>query len=144
MADMTPQQTMLVQKSFAQVTPIAEQAAALFYGRLFEIAPHLRALFHGDMQAQGVKLMAAMKMVVDGLGAIDTIAPAVQTLAKRHIGYGVRAEHYDTVGTALLWTLEQGLGTAFTSEVRAAWAEAYAALTNIMVTAAYGTRRAAS
>src|SRR5487761_1463462 len=110
---MTPRQTMLVQKSFAQVTPIAEQAAALFYGRLFEIAPHLRALFHGDMQAQGVKLMAAMKMVVDGLGAIDTIAPAVQTLAKRHIGYGVRAEHYDTVGTALLWTLEQGLGAAF-------------------------------
>jgi len=135
---MTPRQTMLVQTSFAQVAPIADQAAALFYGRLFEVAPQLRSLFHGDMQAQGAKLMAAMTMVVDDLGTIEAIAPAVQTLAKRHVSYGVVAEHYDTVGATLLWTLEQGLGAAFTPEVRAAWVAAYAALADMMVTAAYG------
>jgi hemoglobin-like flavoprotein len=134
---MTPQQVALVQASFAQVAPIAEQAAALFYGRLFETMPETRALFHGDMTVQGQKLMGAITTVVTNLDNLGAIVPVAQALAKRHVGYGVRAEHYEPVGAALLWTLEQGLGSDFTPEVGAAWAEAYDALSGVMIAAAY-------
>jgi len=141
---MTPQEVALVQKSFAEVVPIADEAAALFYGRLFDTAPELRPLFRGDMRVQGAKLMAAMKTVVDGLGAVDTIVPTAQALARRHVGYGVKPEHYAIVGAALLWTLEQGLGAAFTPEVSAAWAAAYGALSHMMIAAAYGAGQSVS
>jgi hemoglobin-like flavoprotein len=134
---MTPQQVAEVQTSFAKVAPIADQAAALFYGRLFETAPETRTLFSGDMEEQGRKLMAAIAMVVNNLGELQAVIPAVQDLAKRHVAYGVRPEHYAVVGAALLWTLEQGLGDAFTSEIRAAWASAYGALSEVMIAAAY-------
>jgi hemoglobin-like flavoprotein len=134
---MTPQQVAQVQASFAQVAPIADQAAALFYGRLFEIAPEVRSLFRGDMDVQGRKLMTAIATVVDSLGEIDVVAPAISDLAKRHVAYGVRPEHYELVGAALLWTLEQGLGDDFTPAVGAAWAAAYAALSQLMIAAAY-------
>ncbi len=137
---MTPQQVSDVQASFAKVAPIAGQAAALFYGRLFETAPETRALFRGDMAAQGEKLMAAIAAVVNSLGEIETIIPVVQDLAKRHVAYGVRPEHYPTVGAALLWTLEQGLADDFTPEVAAAWAAAYGALSGVMIAAAYAER----
>jgi hemoglobin-like flavoprotein len=134
---MTPQQVEEVQASFAKVAPIADQAATLFYGRLFETAPDVRALFSGDMTVQGQKLMSAIATVVDSLGDIDAVAPAVRDLAKRHVAYGVRPEHYEIVWTALLWTLEQGLGDDFTPGVNAAWAAAYGALSEIMIAAAY-------
>jgi hemoglobin-like flavoprotein len=134
---MTPQQVAQVQASFAQVAPIADQAAALFYGRLFEIAPEVRSLFRGDMDVQGRKLTTAIATVVDSLGEIDVVAPAISDLAKRHVAYGVRPEHYERVGAALLWTLEQGLGDDFTPAVGAAWAAAYAALSQLMIAAAY-------
>jgi hemoglobin-like flavoprotein len=134
---MTPQQVVQVQASFRKVTPIADHASALFYGRLFEVAPEVRALFTGDMTAQGRKLMAAIATVVNGLDDLDAIAPAVCDLAKRHVAYGVRPEHYAPVGAALLWTLEQGLGGDFTPAVSAAWAAAYAALSDVMIAAAY-------
>jgi hemoglobin-like flavoprotein len=134
---MTPQQVALVQASFAKVAPIAEQAAALFYGRLFETAPETRALFHGDMTIQGRKLMDAITMVVTNLGDLGAVVPVAQELAKRHVGYGVRPEHYAPVGAALLWTLQQGLGGDFTAEVGAAWATAYGALSGAMIAAAY-------
>jgi hemoglobin-like flavoprotein len=137
MTAMTPQQVELVQASFAKVVPIAEQAAALFYGRLFETAPETRALFRGDMDAQGQKLMAAITTVVTSLGEFEAIAPAVRDLAKRHVAYAVRPEHYALVGAALLWTLEQGLADDFTPQVSAAWAAAYAALSEMMIAAAY-------
>jgi hemoglobin-like flavoprotein len=137
---MTPQQVSDVQASFAKVAPIAGQAAALFYGRLFETAPETRTLFRGDMTAQGEKLMAAIATVVNSLGEIETIIPVVQDLAKRHVAYGVRPEHYSTVGAALLWTLEQGLADDFTPEVAAAWAAAYGALSGVMIAAAYAER----
>src|SRR5258708_35376429 len=111
---MTPQQVREVQASFVKVAPIADQAAALFYGRLFETAPETRALFSGDMDAQGQKLMAAIATVVNSLGEIEAGAPTVREPAKRHVAYGVRPEHYSLVGAALLWTLEQGLGDGFT------------------------------
>jgi hemoglobin-like flavoprotein len=134
---MTPQQVAQVQASFARVAPIADQAAALFYRRLFETAPEVRPLFTTDMTLQGQKLMATIASVVNALGDIAAIAPAVCDLARRHVGYGVRAEHYEIVGTALIWTLEQGLGDQFTAEVRAAWVSAYGALSEIMIAAAY-------
>jgi hemoglobin-like flavoprotein len=134
---MTPQQVAQVQASFAEVAPIAEQAAGLFYGRLFEMAPETRALFKGDMTVQGEKLMSAIATVVDSLGEIETIVPVVQDLAKRHVAYGVAPEHYQVVGAALLWTLEQSLAEAFVPELRDAWAAAYGTLAEVMVAAAY-------
>jgi hemoglobin-like flavoprotein len=134
---MTPQQIGHVQASFAQVVPIADQAAALFYGRLFEMTPETRLLFTDDIAAQGEKLMTAIAMVVGSLDRFDEVAAAVRDLARRHVAYGVQPEHYGAVGAALLWTLEQGLGAAFTPPVRNAWEAAYSALSQTMITAAY-------
>ena len=133
---MTPDQISLVQTSFAQVLPIADTAAALFYYNLFELDPSLRPMFRGDMAEQGRKLMTMLRVVVNGLTRLDQIVPAVQELGRRHARYGVRDEHYDTVGAALLSTLHQGLGDAFTPEVATAWATAYTLLAGTMKAAA--------
>jgi hemoglobin-like flavoprotein len=124
----TADQITLVQTSFAQVTRISDQAADMFYNRLFEIDPSLRGLFRSDIKEQGRKLMQMLAVAVNGLDHLDSIIPAVQDLGRRHIVYGVKAADYQTVGAALLWTLEQGLGDAFTPEVEAAWAAAYTLL----------------
>jgi hemoglobin-like flavoprotein len=129
---MEPTQIAQVQRSFKKVEPIAEQAAALFYQRLFELDPGLKPLFRGDMQQQGRKLMQMLAVAVNGLNRLDTIAGAVQELGKRHVAYGVKPAHYDTVGSALLWALEQGLGADFSPTVRSAWAEAYTLLSTVM------------
>lgn len=126
----------LVQQSFKQVEPIAETAAALFYDRLFTLDPTLRPLFKGDLKEQGKKLMQALSIVVKGINRIDKILPAVQELGRRHASYGVEDVHYNTVGAALLWTLEQGLGKAFTSDVQEAWTAAYGLLSGAMREAA--------
>ena len=133
---MTPEQIALVRTSFTQVVPIREAAASLFYGRLFELDPSLKPLFKGDMKEQGIKLMAMIGTAVGGLDRLDSIVPAVQALGKRHAGYGVQPAHYDTVAAALLWTLEQGLGAAFTSDVKTAWVSAYGILAGTMKDAA--------
>ena len=133
---MTPDEITMVRASFAQVVPIKEAAADLFYGRLFELDPTLKPLFKGDIKEQGAKLMAMIATAVAGLDRLDTIVPAVQALGRRHVGYGVQAAHYDTVAAALLWTLEQGLGSAFTSDVKAAWTNAYGVLAGTMKEAA--------
>lgn len=133
---MSPQQIALVKESFAKVEPIREQAAALFYQRLFELDPELKQLFKGDMQEQGRKLMMMIGTAVNGLDKLDEIVPAVQDLGRRHVGYGVKSADYDTVGSALLWTLEQGLGDAFTEETKGAWIEVYGTLSTTMQDAA--------
>ncbi len=133
---MTPQQIKLVQSSFAKVAPIADLAADLFYSRLFEIAPDVRRLFPDDLSGQKKKLMGMLGTAVAGLGKLDTLVPAVQALGRRHAGYGVTAGHYVPVGAALLWTLEKGLGDAFTTETREAWATAYRLLAGNMMDAA--------
>jgi nitric oxide dioxygenase len=140
----TPEQIARIRTSFAGVAPIAEDAAALFYARLFELDPELRPLFRGDLKAQGRALMGMIKVVVEGLDRLDQLVPAVQALGRRHAGYGVRDEHYATVGAALLWTLEQGLGDAFTPETRAAWAIAYGVLATTMQQAASGAASGAA
>lgn len=126
----------LVQSSFKKVVPIAPTAAELFYGKLFELDPSLQSLFKGDMQEQGAKLMKMIGIAVNGLSNLDAIVPAVQDLGKRHVGYGVEDAHYDTVGAALIWTLEQGLGDDFTEPTKQAWIETYTLLATVMKTAA--------
>ena len=134
---MTPRQISLVQHSWAEVVPIQDAAADLFYRRLFELDPAARSLFQGDMGDQGRKLMQALGFIAGSLTRLDELVPVAQDMARRHVGYGVRAEHYDTAGAALLWTLEQGLGAAFTAETREAWAAAYGVLSGVMKDAAY-------
>ena len=107
---MTRNEKNLVLRSFAQVMPIAETTAELFYGRLFELDPTLRPMFRGDMREQGRKLMQMLAVAVHGLDRLHEILPAVRAMGRRHAVYGVTDEHYDTVASALLWTLEQGLG----------------------------------
>jgi nitric oxide dioxygenase len=131
---MTPEQIELVQASFRQVVPIKDQAATLFYRRLFEIDPSVQPLFAAtDLQDQGVKLMAALGFVVGALHEADRMRETVATLARRHVGYGVVPAQYASVGEALLWTLQQGLGPAATPEVLAAWTAAYGLLSDTML-----------
>ncbi|MCA6111836.1 globin family protein [Bradyrhizobium cenepequi] len=140
---MTPEQVKLVQESFAKVAPISEQAASIFYDRLFEVAPAVRAMFPSDMTEQRRKLMATLAVVVNGLSNLASVLPAASALAKRHVSYGARPEHYPAVGGALLWTLEKGLGDAWTPEVAEAWTAAYGTLSGYMISEAYGTIQAA-
>ena len=139
---MTPEQVKLVQQSFSRIVPIADKAAVIFYDRLFEIAPQVRSLFPSDMEEQRGKLMATLTAVVNGLGNLASILPAASALAKRHVSYGARAEHYPVVGAALLWTLEKGLGDGWTPEVADAWGTAYGTLSGYMISEAYGRNQA--
>jgi hemoglobin-like flavoprotein len=132
--DMT--QKALVQSSFAQVRPIADAAAALFYRRLFELDPTLRPLFKGDMDEQGRKLMEMVGLAVKGLDRPEALLPALAALGRRHADYGVSESDYETVGAALLWTLEQGLGPSFTPDIREAWAAVYRFIADAMREAA--------
>lgn len=133
---MKPQDITLVQRSWAQVEPIAPQAAALFYGHLFEQDPSLKALFKGNMEEQGRKLMQMIGVAVGKLGDLPTLVPVLQSLGARHAGYGVQDSHYATVGAALLKTLEQGLGEAFDAPTREAWTTVYGVMAQTMTAAA--------
>jgi hemoglobin-like flavoprotein len=132
----TNTQKVLVQESFAAVLPIADDAAVLFYRRLFELDPSLQRMFRGDMTEQRRKLMQMLTAAVKGLDRLDQLVPVVEDLGRRHVGYGVADAHYDTVGAALLWTLEKGLGDAFTAEVKDAWVAVYGLLAGTMKNAA--------
>ena len=140
---MTPDQVKLVQQSFSKVAPISEQAAVMFYDRLFAIAPQVKSMFPTDMSEQRRKLMTMLAAVVGGLDNLSAILPAASALAKRHVTYGARAEHYPVVGAALLWTLEKGLAESWTPEVAAAWKAAYGTLSGFMIEEAYGSADAA-
>lgn len=128
----------LVQDSFAKVEPIASEAAAIFYADLFASAPQVRPLFGERMDEQGMKLMATLGVVVNALNELETVIPAAEALALRHVEYGVEAEHYDAVGASLIRTLKQGLGSEFTPAVKSAWIETYGLVAKVMIEAAYG------
>jgi hemoglobin-like flavoprotein len=132
----TATQKALVQDSFNTIVPVADDAAALFCVRLFELDPSLRRMSPEDMTAQRKKLVQMLSAAVKGLDRLDLLVPVVQDLGRRHVGYGVTDAHYDTVGMALLWTLEKGLGKAFTPEMRDAWAAVYGLLATTMKGAA--------
>ena len=132
----TPTQKRLVQDSFGLVVPIAPTAAALFYQRLFEIDPTVRPMFKGDIGEQGKKLMQALALAVKSLDRPEALMPVLQDLGRRHANYGVTDAHYDTVGAALIWTLEKGLGERFTADVREAWVAVYQVVATTMKIAA--------
>ena len=130
---MSPDQTQLVQDTWKQVVPIADTAANLFYDRLFEIDPSTRPLFNAEtLPEQKRKLIMMLNTVVNGLKRPEEIIPAAEALARRHVGYGVAAPHYESVGAALLWTLEQGLKEAWTPAAKSAWTAAYSTVAKVM------------
>jgi len=131
-SQITSYQKTLVQTSFQMVVPITQDAAAMFYQRLFLLDPALTRLFPGDMKEQGRRLMQMIALAVRGLDRLDTLVAVVEELGRRHADYGVRPEHYESVGAALLWTLEQVLGAGFTTEVREAWTVVYGVLSASM------------
>jgi hemoglobin-like flavoprotein len=134
---MTPEQKRLLAETWKQVAPTADAAADMFYRRLFEIDPAARKLFRAtEMVAQRKKLLQTLSFAINGLDDLDGLSTKVEDLGRRHAGYGVTDAHYDSVGAALLWTLEQGLGRAWTPEVAAAWTEVYGMLSGIMRNAA--------
>jgi nitric oxide dioxygenase len=133
---MTPETIRLVRTSFVHVLPVSDLAASLFYDRLFTVDPTLRGLFPHDLEKQKRALMATLQVAVERLDQLDELVPLLQQLGLRHAGYGVQPAHYPTVGSALLWTLEQGLGAAFTPAVREAWASAYDLLAATMLAGA--------
>jgi len=135
---LSPADVAIVKSTFAKVRAISDTAAKLFYQRLFETAPEVKPLFKGDMAGQGKMLMSMIGTAVNGLDRPETILPAVQDLGRRHVGYGVKEEHYAPVGAALLWTLGQGLGEAFTADAEKAWTKTYSLLADVMISAARG------
>ncbi len=135
---MQANQIVLVQNSWKKVLPIRAAAAEIFYSKLFELDPSLRSLFKGDMKEQGNKLMMMIGTAVGGLSHLSDLVPAVEALGVRHAGYGVKEPHYDTVGSALVFTLQKGLGADFTDDVKAAWIEVYGILAATMKKASFG------
>jgi hemoglobin-like flavoprotein len=130
------QQTIsVVQSTWKSLEVIAPKAAELFYRNLFAADPTLQSLFKSDMHEQGKKLMQVLGTAVSQLNDLDPLVPALQALGARHKGYGVRDAHYETVGSALLKTLGQGLGSAFTPEVEQAWALVYKTMATVMIEA---------
>ncbi|WP_278369464.1 globin family protein [Pseudoalteromonas lipolytica] len=130
-------QKQLVQNSFKKVAPIADDAAAIFYAKLFEYDPKLKALFKSDLRSQGKKLMMTLGIAVKGLDNLDELVPVLEQLARKHIDYGVSVDDYTPVGNALLYTLKTGLGDDFTPECRKAWVITFKAIADVMRTAAY-------
>ena len=133
---LTAAQKDLVQNSFTSIATIADDAAILFYQKLFELDPSLKPMFRGDMTEQRKKLMQMLTAAVKGLDRLEQLVPVVQDLGRRHGAYGVKESHYETVGAALLWTLEAGLGRDFTPEVKEAWTAVYGLLATTMKNAA--------
>jgi len=140
---MTPQQKELVQQTWTMVVPIADTAAELFYGRLFELEPSYRAMFKHDMTEQGKKLMKTINIAVTALDDVEPLVPVLKKMGADHVGYGVKERDYNVVGAALIWTLEKGLGDAFTDEVKNAWGAVYELLASVMKEGAAEAEKAA-
>ena len=139
----TPQQVELVKKTWVMVVPISDKAAELFYGRLFELEPEYRSMFKGDMMDQGKKLMKTINIAVESLDDVEPLIPTLKQMGADHAGYGVKERDYNVVGAALLWTLEKGLGDAFTDEVKNAWGAVYEVLASVMKAGAAEAEKAA-
>lgn len=139
----TPQQKELVQKTWVMVVPIADTAAELFYGRLFELEPDYKAMFKNDMTEQGKKLMKTINIAVEALDNLEPLIPVLKQMGADHAGFGVKNRDYNVVGASLLWTLEKGLGEAFTDEVKNAWGAVYEVLASVMKEGAAESEKAA-
>ncbi len=126
-----------IRTSWSLAAADPRRTAQVFYSNLFRLDPTTKPLFVGDLTLQGRKLTQTLTFIVDNIDDEETLIPAAVDLARRHIGYGVEPEQYDSVGAALIETLRQLLGPAFSEEDAAAWADAYSALSRAMVDAAY-------
>lgn len=140
---MTPQDIALVRSSFAQLHRRKIETACLFYERLFNTTPSARALFKTDIETQAAKLMETLMVALATLNDPAGLNVLLNRLGERHIGYGVQPEHYEAVGSALLWTLETSLGNDFTAQTRAAWTELYDQMAKTMLSAAAPSLRSA-
>jgi hemoglobin-like flavoprotein len=130
---MTPEQARLITTSWSSVASIADSAIEQFYNRLFEIDPSARALFRAtDMPEQRRKVIEALSLALQSLDDIEALTPTLEDLGRRHDRYGVTVAQYDSVGQALLWTLERGLGAAWTPAMAAAWTDLYGRLSSVM------------
>lgn len=129
---MNKQQIELLQRTFAKVEPVAQEAGELFYGRLFEMAPSLRPLFTGDMTMQAKMLMTAIGLAVQGLDHPEAVTPQLALIGQRHVNYRAMPADFDKFGAALQWALAQTLGDDFTQPVKEAWGEAFKFITREM------------
>lgn len=130
---MSPEDKEILKTTWAMVAPIGDVAASLFYDKLFALDPSLQRMFaHADMKEQRRKLMQALAAVINGIDHLGALVPTLQHLGRNHVRYGVTDRHYDTVGAALLWTLEQGLKEAWTPVAKSAWTAAYTTVAAVM------------
>jgi hemoglobin-like flavoprotein len=129
---MTPDQRRLLRNSFDLLRDQTGPFALLFYGKLFELDPGARRLFHNDLVAQGNKVMDMLTSVVESLENTPAIRSELLELGKRHSEYGVRPEQYGTVGAAMLWALTQALGPDFDGPTREAWRVALQSICDMM------------
>ncbi len=141
---MTNDQINLVKESFKKIEPLAEEAAVLFYARLFKLDPSLRPLFKTDIREQGLKLMQMLRLVVESFDHLDGLVPELHSLGSRHVTYGAKDDHYETVGAALLWTFERALRPNYTAEIGEAWTEAYRVIAQAMKDGSHGPVRASA
>ena len=141
---MTNDQIRLVKESFERIEPLSEEVAVLFYARLFKLDPTLRPLFKTDIREQGFKLMQMLRMVVESLENIEKLVPELRSLGTRHVGYGVEDHHYETVGTALLWTFEKAMRPDYSAATEEAWNAAYSLLAEIMKKGSQAPEKAAA
>ncbi len=132
---MNAEQVELIRNSLIHVHPIADEIAKSFYAHLFEITPHLRKLFTGDMNKQGTMLMTSLELAVSSLDDPESILPSVKVLGERHISYGVKTEYYQLAKDAYLWALANHLKDEFTPALKDAWTAAFNALVEIMISA---------
>jgi hemoglobin-like flavoprotein len=133
---MLPGQAQLIRESFAKIEPMAAIAGLMFYQRLFTLDPSLRPLFERDIEQQGVKLMQALRFAVAAIDNPRELQPVLEALGRRHVYYGVEERHYETVGAALMQTLEYLLGPEFTPELKEAWLAIYTFMADTMKRAA--------
>lgn len=130
---MTPERRQLVTDSWKQLAPNAALVGQIFYRRLFEIDPKLRPMFTASLLDEQIrKITTMLDLIVHWLDVPERLVPVLKQLGARHGTYGVLDEHYAKVGSALIATLEEGLGDKFTPELRGAWTEAYLLISSLM------------
>jgi hemoglobin-like flavoprotein len=134
---MTPRQIELIRHSFDTIWPVHGEFASLFYTRFFELAPDAQRLFSHDMERQRLKLMDMIAAIVGSLDERELFQSIIVNSGRRHAGFGVTAAHFVAFGDALIWSLEQQFGAAFTSELREAWMTLYESVRILMMAAAH-------
>jgi hemoglobin-like flavoprotein len=131
---MTTEQVRIIKNTWRSLQGVdATLLGDVFYSRLFLKEPSLRKMFQVPREIQAKKLIDMLDMIVSRLDRLDEVSEDIRQLGKRHVGYGVKAKHYEDVGNALLWTVSKGLGKDWNKEVETAWTACYLMLTRAML-----------